>query len=264
MRDQHDFDKTRSARFHLLGALLDSRPLVVLETESDANKIMRIVEHGTKLGLKYPSEPTWASITSLVMHLPGCGFRKGSFLELHHAYLLSKKYGKSVLSTADATASNLPYVDKLPSNPVQLDPCWLSACYGDVIPDLTPPACLNLNAIQADALNVPQRLSRKELQEGSRKNAKKAALTSAKDVRQDCGAVPLCLEMLRDMVSAMARSNEPAHKKSTEPVVQLNLGAARSSSVAPELKDVCPAVCPTLAPSLSPMTKCQRPCSPHL
>ena len=134
-----------------------------LDTESVANKAMKVTAFGTQLGLRNPTEGTFAFLTSLMLHLPGCTLFKQSSADLHDSYVVVKKWSRSVLITAPSLPAHLPFVDRLPSRWQDLDPRWLEIALEGQQPVKEPPG-LSLAQVLAFASTIPQRSSNRSLQ----------------------------------------------------------------------------------------------------
>ena len=121
----------------------------------------------TSLGMKNPSESTSQMVTSLLLACPG-----GRELELkrsltpqqlHELFLLVKKELRSTVAAAPPS-DGLPHVDKLPTNPEQMDARWLQRALGQEPVGRCP---LTLSQVAARAVTIPMRNTNKHLHEWS-------------------------------------------------------------------------------------------------
>ena len=121
----------------------------------------------TSLGLRNPSESTSQMVTSLLLACPG-----GRDLELkrslapqqlYELFLLVKKELRSTVAAAPPS-DGLPHVDKLPTNPEQMDARWLQHALGQEPVGRCP---LTLSQVAARAVTIPMRNTNRHLHESS-------------------------------------------------------------------------------------------------
>ena len=117
----------------------------------------------TTLGMKTPSEATSQMMTALLLACPGgrelelkCSL---SPVQLHELFLLVKKELRSSVAAA-GTSDALPHVEKLPTNPAQMDPRWLQRALGAEPVGQCP---LNLSQVAARAVTIPMRNTNRQL-----------------------------------------------------------------------------------------------------
>ena len=119
----------------------------------------------TKLGLRNPSESTSQMITSVLLACPGGrDLESHSALDpqqLHQLFLLVKKEIRATISVAPP-ADGLPQVEKLPTQPQQLDPQWLHKALGEEAIGQCP---LSISQVAARAVTIPMRSTNKNLLE---------------------------------------------------------------------------------------------------
>lgn len=119
----------------------------------------------TKLGLRNPSESTSEMITSVLLACPGGrDLESHSALDpqqLHQLFLLVKKKIRATISVAPP-ADGLPQVEKLPTQPQQLDPQWLHKALGEEAIGQCP---LSISQVAARAVTIPMRSTNKNLLE---------------------------------------------------------------------------------------------------
>ena len=119
----------------------------------------------TKLGLRNPSESTSQMITSVLLACPGGrDLESHSALDpqqLHQLFLLVKKEIRATISVAPP-ADGLPQVEKLPTQPQQLDPQWLHKALGEEAIGQCP---LSISQVTARAVTIPMRSTKKKLLE---------------------------------------------------------------------------------------------------
>ncbi len=119
----------------------------------------------TKLGLRNPSESTSQMITSVLLACPGGrDLESHSALDphqLHQLFLLVKKEIRATISVAPP-ADGLPQVEKLPTQPQQLDPQWLQKALGEEAIGQCP---LSVSQVAARAVTIPMRSTNKNLLE---------------------------------------------------------------------------------------------------
>ena len=131
-------------------------------------KASLIGNFATKLGLRAPSESTSQMITSLLLACPGGrDLESHSALEpqqLHQLFLLVKKEIKATISVAPP-AEGFPHVEKLPTQPQQLDPQWLQKGLGHEAIGQCP---LSVSQVAARAVTIPMRSTNKNLVESKK------------------------------------------------------------------------------------------------
>lgn len=128
---------------------------VWLETESVANKVMKVTAFGIQLGLRSPTEGTFAFLTSLMLHVPGCTLSRYSSNDLHDSYLVVKKWFRSVLRTAPVLPAHFPFVERWPSRWQDLDSRWLELALQGEQPGKEPQG-LSLAQVLAFASTIPK------------------------------------------------------------------------------------------------------------
>ena len=165
---------------------------VWLDTESVANKVMKVTAFGIQLGLRSPTEGTFAFLTSLMLHVPGCTLSRHSSNDLHDSYLVVKKWSRSVLSTAPALPAHFPFVERLPSRWQDLDPRWLELALQGEQPGKEPQG-LSLAQVLAFASTIPQRSTNRNLQRA-------LSLSDTKTSNVGCDLLGLLRGLVKDMV----------------------------------------------------------------
>ena len=117
----------------------------------------------TTLGMRTPSEATSQMMTALLLACPGgrelelkCSL---SPVQLHELFLLVKKELRSSVAAA-GTSDALPHVEKLPTNPAQMDTRWLQRALGAEPVGQCP---LNLSQVAARAVTIPMRNTNRQL-----------------------------------------------------------------------------------------------------
>ena len=166
---------------------------VWLDTESVANKVMKVTAFGIQLGLRSPAEGAFAFLTSLMLHVTGCTLSRQSSSGLHDSYLVVQKWSRSVLSTAPVLPAHLPFVERLPSRWQDLDPRWLELALQGEQPGKEPQG-LRLAQVLAFASTVPQRSTNRNL-------PRTVSLSDTKPSNVGCDALlGLLLGLVKNMV----------------------------------------------------------------
>lgn len=130
------------------------------ETESDANKAMRLGQIMAALGCRTASETTWSYVTALLYSMPGCKFAQQGPQDLHNAYVFTKKYGRQVMAAAVAgDKQEIALVERLPVRWQDHDARWLADALGAEKPAGVP-AHVNLTSVGALARTIPCRISK--------------------------------------------------------------------------------------------------------
>ena len=133
---------------------------LLTETESDANKAMKLGEMMAKLGCRTASETTWAYITALLFGMPGCKFAQQNAQDLHNAYVFTKKYGRQVMAAVvPGDKVEIAVVDRLPQRWQAHDARLLAEALGDEKPAGLPVE-VNLTKVAALARSIPCRNSK--------------------------------------------------------------------------------------------------------
>ena len=130
------------------------------DTESDANKAMKLGEMMGKLGCRLASEGTWSYITALLFGMPGCKFAQQNAQDLHSAYVFTKKYGRQLMAAmVPGDRVEIPLVERLPQRWQEHDPRLLADALGDEKPAGLP-VDVNLTKVAALARSIPCRISK--------------------------------------------------------------------------------------------------------
>lgn len=131
----------------------------------------------TALGLRNPSESTSQMVTSLLLQCPGgrdleshCALEPN---QLHQLFLLVKKEIKATIAVAPV-ADGFPHVERLPTQPEQMDPRWLQQALGTEAVGRCP---LVVSQIASRALTIPMRSTNKQLLE-TKKSSRVTAMLS--------------------------------------------------------------------------------------
>ena len=154
-----------------------------------------IATFATALGMRNPSESTSQMVTSLLLACPGGRdlelMRSLTAQQLHELFLLVKKELRSAVAVA-APSDGLPHVDKLPTNPQQLDARWLERALGQEPPGKCP---LTLSQVAARAVTIPMRNTNKNLHEA--KYSKRSVQSDA--LRSFLSSSPALMQLLHGL-----------------------------------------------------------------
>lgn len=139
---------------------------VLDDTLSLGQRCSVIMNRLCKLGLKYPSEDTYAMVTTVLLIRDQLIFSDG--LQLRSNYLsvkgLMKAHLNSLKCTGTQTSEAGDYLVQLPPTPATLDSALRSQAFGDSESPASLPDGITMENLQQNMLLVPQRSNSRLLQ----------------------------------------------------------------------------------------------------